>query len=75
MGGQVSHSVNPLVTSALFQYMDDDLSYFANVFLGQIKGDVKFYRKKQVAYTYSDVSKDVVKLVCIWTVVHGLLFM
>ncbi|XP_063678644.1 phospholipid-transporting ATPase ABCA3-like isoform X4 [Bolinopsis microptera] len=44
------------------KYLDDDLSYFNNVFLGQIEGDVKFYRKKQVAYTRSYVSKEVVRL-------------
>ncbi|KAL5263173.1 hypothetical protein ACHWQZ_G008548 [Mnemiopsis leidyi] len=45
------------------KYRWDDLSYFANVFLGQIKGDVKFYRKKQVAFTYSAVAKKIVKLI------------
>ena len=57
------HFMPTFYKQIFLQYRHDKISYFANVFLGQIKGDVKFYRKKQVGYTMSLISKEVTKLV------------
>lgn len=52
-----------MITFISTQYAVDELSYFANAFLAQIKGDVRFYRKNQVAITASKPSAFVTVLV------------